>query len=210
MNYRMILFIRPEIPSAKEALEHGQIRCNISGAGLKLKEYDEQPPNMLNSAQFVTKATYEKIEKCQRKEIGDEYADLLASTPQYLVGVDRTENVFDIVEVLKSSFENYDIQISYQLSGMKLFVKKFKSNDHFADWGWRGNCSYCSFHYLCIYKYIFFKSRKEYDDFIYKWNEKGSDCFSNVSMDCWEINQTRDIDFDSILYKLSVCKHKNN
>lgn len=117
----------PRDTISKEALEHGQLDAIYRGLGLKLKEYDEQPPNMLNSAQFVTKATYEKIEKCQRKEIGDEYVDLLASTPQYLVGVDRTENVFDIVEVLKSSFENYDIQISYQLSGMKLFVKNSKA-----------------------------------------------------------------------------------
>lgn len=108
---------------SKGALENAQFSDEFKELGLDLAEYQGSPPQMLEGDQFATEETYNKIMAIERERIGDEYADLLYSTPQYLIGVDDTINVYDVVDELKTSFPGYEIQVSYQASGLRIFVE---------------------------------------------------------------------------------------
>lgn len=113
----------PKGSISKEALVHAKFADEFESLGIKLLEYDGAPPQMLENDQFATEETYDKIMKIERERIGSEYADVLYSTPQYLVGVNDTINVYDVVDELKTSFPGYEIQVAYQASGLRNFVE---------------------------------------------------------------------------------------
>ena len=94
------------------------------GLNLRVKEIDISPPSMLEDGAFVTEDTYNAILEIEKESIGTSDFGVVYSTPEYLVGVDETENVFFVVDDIKETFADYDAQVFYQLHGMKDFVDK--------------------------------------------------------------------------------------
>ena len=94
----------------------------LSQKGIKLEVYEGVPPQMLQGDSFVNEKTYDKIMNIERDILGAEYADILYSTPQYLVGIDETANIYKITDTIEKAFQDYKIKSYYQASGLKDFV----------------------------------------------------------------------------------------
>lgn len=107
---------------SSDAIQNAKIQDEFSKSGIKLKVYEGVPPEMLQDDSFVNEKTYDKIMKIERDIIGSEYADLLYSTPQYLVGIDETANIYKITDSIDKGFPDYKIKSYYQASGLKDFV----------------------------------------------------------------------------------------
>lgn len=89
---------------------------------LKIEEIDISPPSMIEDNSFVTDETYNDILQIEKDIIGKNDFEVVYSIPEYLIGVDKTENVFSVVDNIKEKFADYDAQVFYQLNGMKDFV----------------------------------------------------------------------------------------
>lgn len=94
---------------------------------LKLEGYNGEVPQTLKGEEFVSEETFDKIMKCERKKLGDEDADIVYSTPEYLIGVDHTENAFKVEKALIESFPDYDVHVFYQANGLQSFVSGSKN-----------------------------------------------------------------------------------
>lgn len=107
---------------SSDAIQNANLQKEFSKGGIKLKVYEGVPPQMLQEDSFVNEKTYDKIMNIERDLLGTEYASLLYSTPQYLVGIDETANIYKITDSIDKKFPDYKINSYYQASGLKDFV----------------------------------------------------------------------------------------
>lgn len=107
---------------SSDAIQNAKMQDELSQKGIKLEVYEGVPPQMLQGDSFVNEKTYDKIMNIERDILGAEYADILYSTPQYLVGIDETANIYKITDTIEKAFQDYKIKSYYQASGLKDFV----------------------------------------------------------------------------------------
>lgn len=107
---------------SSDAIQNAKLQDEFRKNGIKLEVYEGVPPQMLQNDSFVNEKTYDKIMNIERDILGAEYADLLYSTPQYLVGIDETANIYKITDNIEKAFPDYKINSYYQASGLKDFV----------------------------------------------------------------------------------------
>lgn len=88
---------------------------------LKYQTYDNYAPSILSGECFVSEKTFQKIFDCLSLEEQQGYI------PQYLVGVDKTENVYSVVQSLIDVYSGYDIHTFYQANGLQNLVTNSKS-----------------------------------------------------------------------------------
>lgn len=88
---------------------------------LKYQTYDNYAPSILSGECFVSEKTFQKIFDCLSLEEQQGYI------PQYLVGVDKTENVYSVVQSLIDVYSDYDIHTFYQANGLQNLVTNSKS-----------------------------------------------------------------------------------
>lgn len=107
---------------SSDAIQNAKLQDEFIKNGIKLEVYEGVPPQMLQDDSFANEKTYDKIMNIERDILGAEYADLLYSTPQYLVGIDETANIYKITDNIEKAFPDYEIKSYYQASGLKNFV----------------------------------------------------------------------------------------
>lgn len=99
-----------------ENVENYALDSEYQELGIKLVRYDQKAPAILKGEDFVTEETFEKLKKMSPD------ADIVYSTPEYLIGVDSTENVFEVEKALIQLYDEYDVEIFYQAMGLENLV----------------------------------------------------------------------------------------
>ncbi|MFY9284944.1 MAG: hypothetical protein WAO56_12660 [Miniphocaeibacter sp.] len=88
---------------------------------LKVVKSKSQPPLIYYNDAFVSINTYNKI----RQELGEDFFKYVQT--EYLIGVNKPENVYDVVRVMESLYKDDDTQILYQASGLEGLFKETKT-----------------------------------------------------------------------------------
>ena len=88
---------------------------------LEYQTYDNYAPSVLSGECFVSEKTFQRIFDCLSVEEQQGYI------PQYLIGVDKTENVYSVVQSLVDVYSDYDIHTFYQANGLQNLVTNSKN-----------------------------------------------------------------------------------
>ncbi len=87
---------------------------------VKIVNYDKNAPAILGGEDFACESTFDKLKEAAAED------ERVYSTPEYLIGVDKTEHVYSVVKNLQAIYSDYDIQVFYQASGLEGLVSGSK------------------------------------------------------------------------------------
>ena len=101
---------------AQYTLQEPYNSCNI-----KLANYNGVAPAVLQNEEFAAMDTYDRLRGASNEE------EIYFSTPEYLIGVDSTENVYSVIRSLNYLYPDYELKMFYQAQGLERLVSNSKN-----------------------------------------------------------------------------------